>query len=72
MGISGRLAAPGVVPAGGTGRGLDCGTMPAVLSGVVLAAAFAAIAVLGTILAVAAFRRAGAREATHGRDQRLS
>jgi hypothetical protein len=41
-----------------------------ILSGVLLVAAFAAVAGLAAVLCVAAYRRAGAREP--GRDQRLS
>lgn len=46
--------------------------MTAMVSGVILVAAFAATGVLAAILAVAAFRRAGARETSNARDQRLS
>jgi uncharacterized membrane protein HdeD (DUF308 family) len=46
--------------------------MTAMVSGAVLVAAFGVIAVLAGILAVAAFRRAGTREADHGGDQGLS
>jgi hypothetical protein len=41
-----------------------------ILSGVLLVAAFVAVAGLAAVLCVAAYRRAGAREP--GRDQRLS
>jgi hypothetical protein len=46
--------------------------MPAALSGVVLVAVFAAIAVLAGFLGVTAFRRAGSREVTQSHDQHLS
>jgi hypothetical protein len=44
--------------------------MTGILSGVLLVAAFVAVAGLAAVLCVAAYRRAGAREP--GRDQRLS
>jgi hypothetical protein len=46
--------------------------MPALLSGVILVAVFAALATLAGFLAVTAFRRAGTREVPPGRGQRLS
>jgi hypothetical protein len=46
--------------------------MSAEVSGVILVTAFFAIAILAGLLAVTAFRRAGAREVTHSRGQRLS
>jgi cytochrome c biogenesis protein CcdA len=45
--------------------------MPAMVSGIILVAAFAAMAALAVLLAVTAFRRAGSREAGP-RDKRLS
>ena len=46
--------------------------MAATVSAVILVLAFAAIAVLAALLSVAAFRRAGAREATQATGERLS
>jgi hypothetical protein len=46
--------------------------MPALLSGIILVAVFAALAALAGLLAVAAFRRAGTREVSRARGQRLS
>jgi hypothetical protein len=46
--------------------------MSAMVSGVILVAAFAAIAVLAGALAMTAFRRAGTREASQTRDHPLS
>jgi len=60
------------VPGGTAGPALDCGLMSAMVSGVILVAAFAAIAVLAGALAMIAFRRAGTREASQTRDHPLS
>ena len=46
--------------------------MSAMVSGVILVVAFAAIAVLAGALAMTAFRRAATREASQTRDHRLS
>jgi hypothetical protein len=62
----------GVVPATAAESVLHFGLMPAVLSGVILVAVFAAMAVLAGFLGMTAFRRAGSREVTHSRDQPLS
>jgi hypothetical protein len=52
-----------VVPVRPPAGPLDSGVMSAMVSGVVLIAGFAALAGLAATLAMAAFRRAGAREA---------
>jgi hypothetical protein len=59
-----------VVPAGLPERHLDFRPMTAMASGIILVVAFAAFAGAATVLAVAAFRRAGARESAP--DRRLS
>jgi hypothetical protein len=70
-----RLARPAWHPPRGPAACLDSrhgrgGPVTGIVSGVLLVAAFVAVAGLAGVLCVAAYRRAGARES--GRDQRLS